>query len=88
MQGSFGRLRIPLPINYAEQRGDILESCSRLFNLRTRRVGLNQIRTVYMPIWNTNQELENIWNNFEDILFSHQRQHDRVHQFHIHGGMV
>jgi hypothetical protein len=43
---------------------------------------------VYMPIWNTNQELENIWNNFKDILFSHQRQHDRVHQFHIHGGMV
>ena len=34
MQGSFGRLRVPLPINNGEIHSDILECVSRLFNLQ------------------------------------------------------
>jgi DDE superfamily endonuclease len=82
LQGCFGRLRIPLEVNYNDRRGDLLETCVRLYNLRTRRVGLNQIRSVYMPIW-TADEQEEIWGHFEDLLFSTQRKNDRVRRFHM-----
>jgi hypothetical protein len=49
--GSFGRLRIPLEVNFANHRADLLETCARLFCLRSRRVGLNQIQSVYVPQW-------------------------------------
>ena len=82
LQGCFGRLRIPLLINYNELHGDILEICSRLCNLRTRKVGINQIRSVYMPIWKANEQ-EEIWLTFESMLFSDQRKNDRVRRFHM-----
>jgi DDE superfamily endonuclease len=82
LQGCFGRLRIPLEINYSERRGDLLECCSRLCNLRTRRVGINQIRSVYMPVWTANEQ-EQIWSSFETMLFSDQRKNDRVRRFHF-----
>jgi len=66
LQGTFGCLRVPLEINNAERCGDLLELCVRLGNLRTWRVGINQIRTVY---WHENKEEEYIWKNFEDIIF-------------------
>jgi hypothetical protein len=34
-EGSFGQLCVPLPINYNELHGDLLETCLRLFNLHT-----------------------------------------------------
>lgn len=37
LQGSFGRLRMPLPINNISARGDLLEVCFRLYNLRARK---------------------------------------------------
>ncbi|KDR69192.1 hypothetical protein GALMADRAFT_230725 [Galerina marginata CBS 339.88] len=82
LQGSFGRLRMPLPIDNVDARGDLLEICFRLYNLRARKVGLNQIREVYMPIWQVGEQ-ERIWNHFEDMLFSEQRRKDRVAQFHM-----
>ncbi|KAG8692089.1 hypothetical protein FRC08_010022 [Ceratobasidium sp. 394] len=51
IQGSFGRLRVPLNINDPEGRAMLLETVVRLHNLRTRLVGVNQIRTVYMRRW-------------------------------------
>jgi hypothetical protein len=47
----------------------MLEAVSRLHNLRTRCIGLNQIRTVYMPLW-TSTELEAVWDGLERRLFS------------------
>ena len=82
MQGSFGRLCVPLQINYHDLRGDLLETCTRLFNLRARKVGLNQIRTVYMPIWRENEQ-DHVWKDFEEMLFSEQRQLDRGECFHL-----
>lgn len=80
LQGSFGRLRVPLSINHNELRGDLLEVVARLYNLRARRVGYNQIRTVYVPLW---QPDESVWLNFESMLFKDQRKNDRVNLFHL-----
>ncbi|EDR05969.1 uncharacterized protein LACBIDRAFT_329151 [Laccaria bicolor S238N-H82] len=44
MQGTFGRLCIPLQIAYHEIRGDLLETFACLFNLRAWDVGINQIQ--------------------------------------------
>ena len=82
LQGSFGRLRIPLEAGNMERRADLIESCFRLHNLRTRLVGINQIRSVYLPAWHKGDG-GRIWDGFEDILFSHQRQYDRVRAFHV-----
>jgi hypothetical protein len=46
VQGAFGRLHLPLDIDNAEQRANLLETCFRLHNFRTRRVGHNQICAV------------------------------------------
>ncbi|KAG6824837.1 hypothetical protein H0H92_005660 [Tricholoma furcatifolium] len=84
LQGSFGRLRMPLDINDAESRADTLETTVRLHNLRCRRVGFNQIQSVYMPIWHSTLEDEEIWLNFENIVFGEQRRNDRVARFHTY----
>jgi hypothetical protein len=82
LQGSFGRLRVPLQINHANQHGDLLETIMRLFNLQTRRVSYNQICTVYVPIWKANEQ-EEIWKDFRNMLFSDQRKLDRVSRYHL-----
>lgn len=82
LQGSFGRLRMPLEINNAKQRGDLLETCVRLQNLRTKLVGINQLCSVYMPIWQENKQ-EEIWHNFENMLYGEQRKNDRVSKFYF-----
>lgn len=81
LQGSFGRLRIPLEINWNAERGDLLEICVSLHNLRARLVGINQIRSVYIPLWKHTRE-EEVWSNFENMLFGEQRRSDRVARFH------
>lgn len=83
IQGSFGRLRIPLDINHAARRGDLLEVIMRLYQIRARRVGINQIRSVYMPRWTEGEEQRKIWDDFETILFKDQKKHDRVARFHM-----
>lgn len=78
----FGRLRVPLEVTYGDRRGDLLEICVRLQNLRTRLVGINQIWSVYIPIWKADEQ-EEIWESFENMLFSEQRARDRVSGFHL-----
>jgi hypothetical protein len=82
LQGSFGRLRIPLEIGRQKERGDLLEICVRLNNVRAELVGINQIRSVYMPLWKQTREDEAVWNGFENMLFGEQRRSDRVARFH------
>jgi hypothetical protein len=82
LQGSFGRLRIPLEIGRDAERGDLLEICCRLNNLRAELVGINQIRNVYMPLWRETRAEEEVWVNFENMLFGDQRRSDRVARFH------
>lgn len=82
IQGSFGRLRVPLEIENLQRRADLLETCIRLQNLRTRMVGINQIASVYVPIWKEGRQ-ERIWDGFANMVFSEQRKHDRVSSFHV-----
>lgn len=82
LQGAFGRLRVPLVIAHSSLRADILETCFRLHQVRTRVVGINQILNVYVRIWREGNQAE-VWDGFEDMLFSEQIQRDRVSSFHI-----
>ncbi|KAF9484657.1 hypothetical protein BDN70DRAFT_825117 [Pholiota conissans] len=84
IQGSFGRLRLPLPIDDSDFRANLLETCFRLHNLRTRKIGINEIQKVYMSEWRKTKEDEEIWVNFENMLFAQQKDNDRVSRFHIH----
>ncbi|KAG8716903.1 hypothetical protein FRC08_008564 [Ceratobasidium sp. 394] len=76
IQGSFGRLRLPLDANNALWRGVILETCMRLHNVRTSQVGINQIRTVYLPIWTGGQA--DFFERLGAAIFPPRRQNDRV----------
>lgn len=80
IQGTFGRLRIPLRINYNNLRADLLESCVRLYNFRTQSIGHNQIRTVYMEVWSAEEQL---WLTFENVAFAEQTRNDRVRKFYM-----
>ena len=81
LQRVFARLQVPLTLKYTRNQVTLLEACIHLCNLRTRHVGLNQIQTVYVPLWKgDNME---VWRSFEDILFADLRQNDRVRRFHL-----
>lgn len=83
IQGAFGRLRLPLNINQVEDRQELLEVCMRLANVRTARVGINQIRNVYMPIWTASIEDMELWTGFEEMLFGDIQRRDRVARFRL-----
>jgi hypothetical protein len=82
MQGSFGRLRVPLNINVENDRRELLELCCRLNNVRAELVGINQIRSVYMPVWKASED-ERLWTDLGDMLFGDIRHRDRVSRFHL-----
>ena len=82
IQGSFGRLRMPLPIGDTRARANLIEICVRLSNVRARLVGISQIKAVFMPIWK--EEDGKLWDSFETMLFGQIRQKDRVSRFHLH----
>jgi hypothetical protein len=80
MQGVFSRLQVPLNINDPMGRQRLLEACVRLHNLRVQRVGINQIRSVYM----TGQGLGDvIRQQAHHILFPNPRTRNRVNQIYI-----
>lgn len=82
LQGSFGRLRLPLDINQTGHRLRLLEMVMRLNNLRARCVGISEIRNVYMPIWQ-HDDGDTLWNDLGRMLLSDIRRTDRVSRFHL-----
>jgi hypothetical protein len=82
LQGSFGRLRVPLPIADDQARQDLIETCVRLNNLRATRVGISQIKAVYEPTWRESED-DNLWDNLGDVIFRDIRANDRVRRFHL-----
>ncbi|KAG8686750.1 hypothetical protein FRC11_008428 [Ceratobasidium sp. 423] len=83
LQGCFSRLYMPLDTHNAEGRARLLQTCMRLHNLRTERVEINQIRSVYMPIWNHGQG-----QRFTDRqLFFRAIQIDRIQDFYADRGV-
>lgn len=81
LRAGFGRLRVPLDANDPVGRSELLEVCARSSNVRADRVGISEIRNVYMRIWEDAED-DDIWNNFEDVLFGELRRRDRVSRFH------
>jgi hypothetical protein len=81
LQGSFGRLRVPLPIKFVERRSDIIEVCMCAFCLCTKLIGFNQIKSVY--VGEGNREDEQTLSALENIFFADRQQNDRVLRFHI-----
>ncbi|KDN44640.1 hypothetical protein RSAG8_05405, partial [Rhizoctonia solani AG-8 WAC10335] len=82
LQGSFARLRMPLDINDSAGRKVLIETCIRLHNLRTRRIAINQITTVYsrhMQQWGSNEE--DFFERLHATLFPEIRRADRINQF-------
>lgn len=56
LKAPFGRLRLPLPID-SYRRRRILQVCVHLLNIRTRSVGLKQLRSTYA----SSQQDPNTW---------------------------
>jgi hypothetical protein len=79
LQGSFGRLRVPLDINNNSARADLIKVCIRLHNVRCIMVGINEIRNVYEPLWRGQDD--ELWFQSENILFGDIRRRDRLAQF-------
>jgi len=82
LQGVFGRLRVPLPIEDILFRQDLLEICIRLHNVRVRCVGINQILNVYQPVWAPVEDAW-LWAQFEQVTFGEIRATDQVTRFHF-----
>jgi len=80
IQGSFGRLSVPLPIEDDRYRAQMLLCCFRLHQLRVRCVGINQIKTVYDPLWQNSPEQALV--RLSQSLFD-RRRNDRVARFHV-----
>lgn len=60
MQGGFPRLKARFPYEERGHRRIVMRMISALHNARTRMVGINQIRNVYMP--ELEKEAEGIFN--------------------------
>ncbi|KAG2068255.1 hypothetical protein BDR04DRAFT_1129300 [Suillus decipiens] len=76
MQGSFGRLHVPLDVND--------QLCVRLSNVRAICVGINQIHSVYMPIWKAWED-EQLWLDLSNVLFGDIHHCDCVACYHLVG---
>jgi len=68
IQGSFGRLWVPLKISSERQCSRLIEICLHLTNVCACCVGISQIRNVYMPIWRALED-EQLWLNLGDMVF-------------------
>jgi len=80
LQGAFGRLRVPLDVD-AVHFFLLLRVVVQDHDLRTTRVGINQICSVYCNIWKE-ADREEILQGFASIMFGDLRKHDRVARFH------
>jgi len=83
IQGAFGRLCILLEIANKHSWGDLIDICIQLHNLHTIWVGINQIHSVYLKCWQETADNAAVWQDFESMLFSMQRQKDQVSHVHV-----
>ena len=76
IQGAFGILRIPMECNDHDRRAMIIRVCLRLHQLRTRMIGLNEIRSVFIPQWIKGGR--SFYDHFESMAFADIRKADRI----------
>ncbi|QRV77090.1 DDE superfamily endonuclease [Ceratobasidium sp. AG-Ba] len=85
IQGAFGRLKMPLDANDTKWRQLVIETCLRMHNVRTRTVEINQIRTVYMPVF-TNGRERDFFDVMGSMIFSDIRRSDRLREHYLELG--
>ncbi|KAI7943600.1 hypothetical protein MJO28_011128 [Puccinia striiformis f. sp. tritici] len=78
IQGSFGRLKLPLPASDHQYRADLLLVVCRLHQLRCRMVGINQTASVYRSVWDENHTL---CRDFHKMLFSDIQQRCHISRY-------
>lgn len=79
LQGSFGRLKMPMPASNKVFRHRIIQICCRLHNLRARVEGINQIRTVYGTVWT--ETGDSAFTGFENLRFRDIRRNNRIRRY-------
>ncbi|KAE8898163.1 hypothetical protein PF005_g14786 [Phytophthora fragariae] len=79
LQGSFARLKMPLPADDCEYRATLIEACARLHQVRTRLVGINQIKTVYEKVWQDGGRT--LYEEFESMIFRDIQASDRIKRY-------
>jgi hypothetical protein len=77
LQGSFGRLKLPLPAEDNHYRFMVLKICAHLHNIRTRLEGIHQIATVYKKEWKSGGE----YTEFKEMLFGDIKKNDRIRRY-------
>ncbi|KAA1113037.1 hypothetical protein PGT21_019229 [Puccinia graminis f. sp. tritici] len=78
LQGSFARLKLPLPADNHGFRLKLLQVVSRLHQVRCRLVGINQTRTVYASVWDDYQIL---YRDFHKMLFAEIEGQCRISRY-------
>ena len=66
IQGSFSRLKLPLPATDHLFRAEVIELAVRLHQLRCRSVGINQTQIVYQQV---EQDQNLLARDFQSMLF-------------------
>jgi hypothetical protein len=66
LQGSFSRLKLPLPASNHKSRADIIHLAVFLHQLRCQSVGINQTTTVYQEV---KDEFQLLGRSFHKIFF-------------------
>jgi hypothetical protein len=82
IQGSFGRLKLPLPADRHRDREVILELCTRLTNVRVRTVGVSQIKSVYLPEFEKRED-DQFWNEVADEFYGPAVRRDRISRYRL-----
>jgi hypothetical protein len=80
MQGSFGRLHIPLPttVTFREIFLKQCQGCSIFVPIQLAITRSGQCICIV-----TEDKQEELWMSFEGMLFSEQQKNDRVGRFHL-----
>jgi hypothetical protein len=78
LQGSFSRLKLPLPASDHKSRADIIHLAVRLHQLRCRSVGINQTATVYQEI---EDEFQLLGRSFHKMLFPEIQRRCRISRY-------
>ena len=78
IQGSFSRLKLPLPAMNHEFRGQVLELAVRLHQVRCRSVRINQTQTVYQAV---ESEFDILGRSFHSLLFPEIKRSCQISQY-------
>ncbi|KAI7965579.1 hypothetical protein MJO29_001327 [Puccinia striiformis f. sp. tritici] len=81
IQGSFSRLKLPLPAADHKYRAEVIELAVRLHQVKCRSVGINQTQTVYQTVESENHMLAQ---TFHRMLFSQIQRTCRISRYY-HG---